>query len=97
MAKARPLSRTSRAKARPKVTDNAYGPARAERVTQDPLAARLLTDLLAESARRHPRRIALIYYSRQISYSGLWQDVTYCASGLQALGVRRGDRVALMS
>src|SRR5256885_16134782 len=55
-----------------------------------------LPELLARAARRHPRRPALIYFGRSLTYSDLFDQANRCAAGLQALGVRRGDRVALM-
>jgi acetyl-CoA synthetase len=33
--------------------------------------------------------------TRQMTYAQLWQAVNQCAAGLQALGIRKGDRVAL--
>jgi acetyl-CoA synthetase len=33
--------------------------------------------------------------TRQLTYAELWQAVNQCAAGLQALGVQKGDRVAL--
>ena len=33
--------------------------------------------------------------TRQMTYAELWQAVNQCAAGLQALGVQKGDRVAL--
>jgi acetyl-CoA synthetase len=33
--------------------------------------------------------------TRQMTYAELWRDVNQCAAGLQALGVQKGDRVAL--
>ena len=35
--------------------------------------------------------------TRQMTYGELWQAVSQCAAGLQALGVRKGDRVALFT
>ena len=32
---------------------------------------------------------------RETTYAELWQDVSRCAAGLEALGVKKGDRVAL--
>lgn len=33
--------------------------------------------------------------TREMTYAELWQDVTRCAAGLEALSVKKGDRVAL--
>jgi acetyl-CoA synthetase len=33
--------------------------------------------------------------TRQMTYAQLWQAVNQCAAGLRALGIRKGDRVAL--
>jgi len=35
--------------------------------------------------------------TRQMTYGELWQAVRQCAAGLQALGVQKGDRVALFT
>ena len=35
--------------------------------------------------------------TRQMTYGELWQAVNQCAAGLQALGVQKGDRVALFT
>src|SRR5262249_46663823 len=52
--------------------------------------------LLEQAARRFPRRTALIYFGSRISYAQLFEHVKCCAAGLQALGVQKNDRVALM-
>src|SRR5437762_7441291 len=56
-----------------------------------------LPKLLASAARKVPKRAAVIYFGNKISYQQLIEQVRRCAAGLQALGVRRGDRVALMT
>ena len=38
----------------------------------------------------------MIYFSNRIRYDQLLDQVNRCAAGLQALGVKKGDRVALM-
>src|SRR5262245_47758533 len=55
-----------------------------------------LTRMLEQTVERCPERTALIYFGARISYGGLLEHVNRCAAGLQALGVRKGDRVALM-
>ena len=57
---------------------------------------RTLPEVLAQTARRHPRRTALIYAGTVLTYRTLLEHVQRCAAGLQKLGVRPGDRVALM-
>src|SRR6185503_14455119 len=56
-----------------------------------------LPELLARAARRYPQRTALIYFGTRLAYRRLLEQVNRCAAGLQALGVRPGDRVALMT
>ena len=51
---------------------------------------------LRESARSFPDRIALIFEGSRISYRSLDAQVDGCAAGLHRLGVRKGDRVALL-
>jgi acetyl-CoA synthetase len=48
----------------------------------------------------HAERIAFRWEGeegeiRETTYAQLWQDVSQCAAGLEALGVKKGDRVAL--
>ncbi len=38
----------------------------------------------------------MIYFSNRMSYAQLLDQVNRCAAGLQALGVKKGDRVALL-
>jgi fatty-acyl-CoA synthase len=54
-----------------------------------------LWDFLETSARRYPRKPAIIYYGNRISYRQLKQEAEQVAAGLAAKGVRKGDRVAL--
>ena len=55
-----------------------------------------LPQLLEQTAVRSPSATALVYFGTKISYEQLWGHVNRLAAGLQALGVRKGDRVALM-
>lgn len=52
--------------------------------------------LLEEAARRHGRRTALVFLGRRIRYRALHRSVRRCAASLARLGVRRGDRVAVV-
>ncbi|GLV47568.1 long-chain-fatty-acid--CoA ligase [Thermus sp. LT1-2-5] len=56
----------------------------------------LLTEALRENARRYPKKVALAFLGRSISYAALWREVEAFAKGLQEAGVRKGDRVAIM-
>jgi len=51
---------------------------------------------LRESAESFPDRPALIFEGARISYRSLDALVDSCAAGLHKLGVRKGDRVALL-
>jgi long-chain acyl-CoA synthetase len=55
-----------------------------------------LPQLLERTASKSPRATALIYFGTRISYEQLHDHANHLAAGLQALGVRKGDRVALM-
>ncbi len=57
----------------------------------------LLRDNLAHNARIHPRRTALSSGNIHISYADLLDRVRRYASALAALGVGKGDRVAILS
>ncbi len=55
-----------------------------------------LSQMLEGTARRWPDHLAYIYFGARISYREFLDQVNRAAAGLQALGVRPGDRVALM-
>ncbi|MGV9615347.1 long-chain-fatty-acid--CoA ligase [Nocardia xishanensis] len=55
-----------------------------------------LASILAEQARRRPDRIALIEGKQRITFAELWAQAREQAAALIGLGVRPGDRVALM-
>ncbi len=57
---------------------------------------RSLQSLLFESAKKNPEKTALLFYGRKISYAQLAGAVLRTASVLNEMGVRKGDRVALM-
>src|SRR5882672_4539641 len=55
-----------------------------------------LPKLFEEAARNFSRSTALIYFGARIKYAELLEQIDRCAAGLQALGLKKGDRVALM-
>ncbi|MBF9070103.1 AMP-binding protein [Streptacidiphilus fuscans] len=55
-----------------------------------------VSGLLDEAAARHGRRTALVFFGKRTSYRALQRAVARFAAGLAALGVARGDRVALV-
>ena len=52
--------------------------------------------ILENSAVKYPKRTAIIYYGRRISYSELWEQSLRVASSLMEMGLEKGDRVALL-
>lgn len=55
-----------------------------------------LVRFLETAARRFPKNRALIFYDRAVTYRELDEAVNRFANGLIALGVKKGDRVALL-
>ena len=55
-----------------------------------------VTQLLDDAAERFPRNQALVFFGHTISYKRLHELVDRAAAGLAGLGVRGGDRVALI-
>ncbi len=64
--------------------------------TLAPYPERTLLDYLAENAERYGERTALLFKGRAISYRELERLSDAFAAGLLKLGVRKGDRVALV-
>ena len=56
-----------------------------------------LASILAENARRRPHGLALVEGDRRYTFAELWQQSLAQAAALVELGVRPGDRVALMA
>jgi len=54
-----------------------------------------LSDCLRRNALRHPKRTALIFFDKRVSFQELNDAVDRFAAGLQKLGVGQGDRVAV--
>src|SRR3954470_6471661 len=55
-----------------------------------------LTKLLDDSAERFPHRKALMFFGRSMTYARLLDAVDRFAGALRRLGIRKGDRVALV-
>lgn len=55
-----------------------------------------LIDLVEESARRFPGKVALEFFKRTTSYADLQEQILRAANGLHKLGVGAGDRVAIV-
>lgn len=55
-----------------------------------------LTDLIADSVQRYPEHTALEFFGRETSYAALGSQIDHAAEGLRRLGVKPGDRVALV-
>lgn len=63
--------------------------------TLEPYPERTLLDYLSEAARNWPDRPALLFKGSRISYRQLEEESDSLAAALVAIGVKRGDRVAL--
>jgi fatty-acyl-CoA synthase len=61
-----------------------------------PPQARTLPELIDELARRFPEREALVGSGQRFTFSGLRAEVRRLARALHGLGVRRGDKVAIL-
>ncbi len=62
-----------------------------------PLEDLTLSGLLARTARTYPTRPAVWFDGKYTTYAELERQVIECAGRLMTLGVRRGDRVAILS
>ncbi len=57
---------------------------------------RSLGQMLAETARKFPDHTALLFYGKKVSYGELDRLANRFGHALEHLGIRKGDRVALM-
>src|SRR5471030_2936482 len=64
--------------------------------TLAPYPNRTLVDFLSAAARERPRQAALLYKGATITYAQLERLSDTCATAFRVLGVKRGDRVALL-
>jgi long-chain acyl-CoA synthetase len=56
-----------------------------------------LADLVSDAAEDHPAAPAIIFHGRELTFDELDHRVDRTAAALAGLGVRRGDRVALLA
>lgn len=61
---------------------------------EDPTGS--LYDLVEGSARAFPKQVALEFFGRTTTYRDLEEQILRAANGLRKLGVRAGDRVAIV-
>src|SRR4051812_31190682 len=61
-----------------------------------PLPAESVFGLLESAAGRFPDRPAIAWFGKHLSYRQLLREVELCSAMLAGLGVRKGDRVALI-
>jgi long-chain acyl-CoA synthetase len=64
--------------------------------TLAPYPNRTLIEYLADAARTQPDKPALLFKGARITYGALERLSDACASAFAALGIKRGDRVALL-
>src|SRR2546428_7709135 len=64
--------------------------------TLAPYPSKTLLDYVADAARERPDNPALLFKGETITYGALEKLSDACAAAFAALGVRRGDRVALL-
>jgi long-chain acyl-CoA synthetase len=53
-------------------------------------------DLVRDTARRSPDKTALIFHDQPVKYSEVDREIDRAAAGFAALGIERGDRVAVL-
>jgi len=55
-----------------------------------------IPEMVLEVASRYPKRTAIDFFARQLTYAELAHEMRRCAGALHQAGVRPGDRVALV-
>ena len=55
-----------------------------------------LHSILEEVVGKYPHHVALIFQGQEITYQELGKWVTHLASALAHLGVKKGERIAIM-
>ena len=54
-----------------------------------------LGEILSQSAQKHPKRTAVVFGRKKISYKALDQTTDHIATGLLHLGIKKGDKIAV--
>lgn len=60
------------------------------------MSATLISDYLENAAATTPHKEALVYKNRRLTYAECWQAVTNLAGSFLKLGVKKGDRIAMI-
>lgn len=55
-----------------------------------------LSSVLSDTARNHPKRVGIKFGERALTYSEIDNCASLCAGGINTLGVKSGDRVAIL-
>jgi len=55
-----------------------------------------LSSILSETAGNHPKRVGIKFGERVLTYSDINDRASLCAGGINTLGVKPGDRVAIL-
>jgi long-chain acyl-CoA synthetase len=61
-----------------------------------PTTTESLVDMIDFAVRLHSRRVALEFFGRETTYAELGEQIARAAGGLRKLGVKKGDRVAIV-
>src|SRR2546430_2328388 len=64
--------------------------------TLAPYPNRTIVDYVADAARDHPNQPALLFKGSKTTYAELDRLSDACAAAFASLGIRRGDRIALL-
>ncbi len=64
--------------------------------TQLDYEPRTVQSYLIDTARKYPKKTAIHFMGKEISYNELYESVLKMAHYLQGIGVKKGDRVAIM-
>lgn len=58
--------------------------------------AMMLWELVKKSADRYPNSIATMFLGASLTYHELWSSIQRFATALQMMGIKKGDRIAIM-